>query len=150
MLALALKVIVPFGIYSVLAGVYARNVIQRMQAVPSPEELLQDIKHETTRFDDDYVVTSIQELRKTISPFTNLVENPRHRLRWNSWAAAAMKDETKPDTTHLSGTYEFAYRSYVNMEEQNGISKALLTWQLGGKRGECSSLHRTIKVNLRR
>jgi len=85
-----------------------------------------------------FVTKSVNELRRTVSKRTGLVENTNDRRSWNAWItsftssslpssslSASEEELTKP------GNYTFMYRSYVNYEEAGCIKKSFLhlkTW----------------------
>jgi hypothetical protein len=117
-----------YSIYSTLVKAYAKRVVKRMDAVPSPFQLAEQLEALPE------APTSVQELRKTVSKASHLVERPKHRLLWNQWAAHFLQQQPldRKDNNysfdHLLGNYTFAYRSYVDQEEQYSICKALRSW----------------------
>ena len=129
LLPIAAILLITYCIYSVLVNVYARPVVRRMQAVPSPSELVNhlslDSKEKSTST-AKYTIC-VKELHQTISRATNLVENPSHRKLWNQWAvqflqevesSVASNDGRLANVDHLAGCYAFAYRSYIDDEEK--------------------------------
>ena len=139
--------ILPYGLYSVLVDFYASRKVKAMQQVPCP--LVESESAVESEEDDNdgacLLLTPIEELRKTISRASNLVENPRHRRQWNKWALHLLQQRQHQQTNTsnkykswtgenlLSGgatSYGFAYRSYVNDEEKIAICRALGSWHI--------------------
>mmetsp|Transcript_12944 Transcript_12944/g.19109 ORF Transcript_12944/g.19109 Transcript_12944/m.19109 type:complete len:226 (-) Transcript_12944:8-685(-) len=74
-----------------------------------------------------YVPKSVDELRRTISKRSGLVEKTSDRKSWNAW----LTSESREIEYLKPGNYTFAYRSYVNFEEAGAIKKSLFhlrTW----------------------
>jgi hypothetical protein len=94
-------------------------------------------------------IISTRRLRSTINKRSGLVENLDDRRAWNQWillSSSKILDTPTPTTTDCfpdnneglqllePGSYEFAYRSYVNFEESGAIKKRLYhlpTWLWG-------------------
>jgi hypothetical protein len=86
--------------------------------------------------EEQSAIPPVSDLRKTISRFSHIVEDPRDRQRWNSWALAmpaAPTNESSSSAVAVASApagkrYRFAYRSYVNAEEKNGMLTSRLTF----------------------
>lgn len=138
-------------LYNVGVGRYGEFRTRQMAAVPALETCENATVVTVAR-------TSSEQLRRTVSPLTGLVEKAEDRCAWNAWllsspstpdAGAPRRQcseddrggEECPAALLTPGTsYTFAYRSYVNFEESGAIKKALFhvpTWMgyVGVRRG---------------
>lgn len=79
-----------------------------------------------------FVTKSVNELRRTVSKRTGLVEKTDDRKSWNAWLTSPPLSSEEVDANIMKpGNYTFMYRSYVNWEEAGCIKKSLLhlkTW----------------------
>ena len=74
--------------------------------------------------DIDFIPKTVQELRRTISKRSGIVEKVEDRKSWNAWLTS---EEHPKEEIHFEpgSTYTFAYRSYSNHEEAGSIKKSL-------------------------
>ena len=110
-------------LYNVGVEKYGNHRMEQMAQIPPLE---------CTEKDDDCVIISTADLRRTVSSRSGLVENLDDRRAWNKWLlSTAGSKNSKKDGYVAPGKYYFKYRSYVNFEESGAIKKALLhipTW----------------------
>ncbi|CAB9498786.1 expressed unknown protein [Seminavis robusta] len=126
--------------YCFLVDVYASRVLKAMAKIDFSKNLLAEDTLATSRQHADTltgalaagVVPTVDELRRTISKASHLVERPRHRRQWNAWAIHVLLsgyvDYDPANTIQdrlVNHTFQFAYRSYVNTEEKGALSRAL-------------------------
>ena len=120
-----------YGLYSVAVDRCATKKYAAMESIPPAVlPLYQGRRRVASRWaesapllDEDAPVVTAAELRKTISRWSWLVEDPQDRCRWNQWARTPPPSgsSSKPP----NGTYLFTYRSYMNhLEERNAIANS--------------------------
>ena len=115
-----------YTLYSTGVAIYANRRVRTMSSIPP---LWSDDHANMT--EGILSSTTPDSLRSTISRRTQLVENPVDRRVWNAWCCSA---SSPPSSSCLcpAGTscasYTFAYRSYVNYEEECVIGKSLLSF----------------------
>jgi len=132
-----------YGLYSIAVDKYAARVVNRMKISSSSS---------TTDENSDNPEINVKalpsQLRTTIQKRSNVVTNPEDRRRWDKWLIAGNRQKVFPpsnnDTRISSGgekrpaliqelcnkrEFQFAYRSYANVEEANAICRPFYNWQ---------------------
>jgi hypothetical protein len=120
------KVVLGYVVYSIGIENYItrkfNSILQVSQDAILPlsqEQLGQNITNDGSS-PSTTTVPSVSDLRKTISRYSHIVENPRNRERWKTWALSAPVNDASStmESTPAGIRYKFAYRSYVDAEEK--------------------------------
>ena len=129
-----------YGLYSIAVDKYAARVVTRMKMSSSSS---------TTDKNSDNPEIKVKafpsQLRTTIQKRSNVVTNPEDRRRWNKWLIAGNRQKVFPPSNDISTggkkrpaliqelcnkrEFQFAYRSYADVEEANAICRPFYNWQ---------------------
>jgi hypothetical protein len=127
------KVVLSYVLYSIAAEKYSTrkfaSIMRESQEAVLPLSHQQSDRNNTNEGSES--PQTVSDLRKTISRFSHIVENPRNREKWKAWAFSASVNEncsSVESSVPTGKTYKFAYRSYVNPEEKMSMLAPLLSF----------------------
>ena len=130
-----------YGIYSIAVDQYAKRTLKIMKAAEEEVSHITDARD----FDDESIpLLTPTQLRNTISKRTNLVTNPLQRKSWRKWRLTTRNnnnnnkgknDDSNSETASNNNIepgqkYEFAYRSYPNIEERDDVAVSFYNWKM--------------------